>query len=71
MAVTVTVETDTGASTYIGNIVCRGPATMELLLTEPFSVAGRTVQFPLSSVIDEKRAGTVPSRPSPAIRRQS
>ena len=68
MAVTVTVQTDTGASTYIGNIVCRGPETMEMLLTEPFGVAGRTVQFPVSSVIEMQKSGA-PVPGSPALSR--
>lgn len=63
MAMKVTVETETGSNTYIGNIVCRGPATMEMLLTEPFAVAGRTVQFPVSTVIEER--ATTPPAPVP------
>jgi hypothetical protein len=54
MAVTVTIENEDGPSTYTGHIVCRGPATMEMLLTEPFGLAGRTVQFPARDVVDER-----------------
>ncbi len=53
MAVTVTIETEDGPNTYTGHIVCRGPGTMEMLLTEPFGMAGRTVQFPAGAVVDE------------------
>ena len=53
MIVTVTIETDSGSQSYTGHVVCRGPSTMEMLLTEPFSMAGRTVQFPLSTVVTE------------------
>ncbi|MGH8912657.1 MAG: hypothetical protein ACRDVD_09100 [Acidimicrobiia bacterium] len=53
MIVTVTIETDSGSQSYTGHVVCRGPSTMEMLLTEPFSMAGRTVQFPRSTVVTE------------------
>jgi hypothetical protein len=58
MIVTVTIETDTGPHAYTGHIVCRGPSTMEMLLTDPFPMAGRTVQFPLSAVASEKALAT-------------
>ena len=56
MIVTVTVETETGTRTYTGHIVSRGPTTMSMLLTEPFAMAGRCVQFPLDQVVEEKAA---------------
>jgi hypothetical protein len=40
--------------TYTGHVICRGPSTIVVLLTEPFSVAGRSVQFPIAEVIEEK-----------------
>ena len=43
-----------GFHTYTGHVICRGPTTIVLLLTEPFSVAGRSVQFPISDVVEEK-----------------
>jgi hypothetical protein len=58
MIVTVTIETDTGHRAYTGHIVCRGPSTMEMLLTDPFPMAGRTVQFPLKSVVSEDTLAT-------------
>ncbi len=62
MIVTVTITIDGGPRTYTGHIICRGPGTMDMLLTEPFSLAGRTVQFPLASVISEvRRTGAQPS----------
>lgn len=56
MIVTVTIETDTGSRSYTGHVVCRGPSTMEMLLTEPFPMAGRCVSFPLSQVRGEQPA---------------
>ncbi|CAN5773478.1 hypothetical protein BH23ACT5_BH23ACT5_03000 [soil metagenome] len=56
MIVTVTITVDGGPRTYTGHVVCRGPGTMDMLLTEPFALAGRTVQFPLASVISEVRS---------------
>ena len=53
MMVTVAIATATGPRAYTGHIVCRGPSTMEMLLTDPFPMAGRTVQFPLTSVVSE------------------
>jgi hypothetical protein len=35
-------------------VVSRGPATIVLMLTEPFSMAGRSVQFPMTQVVEEK-----------------
>lgn len=59
MAVSITIETENGSdgratTTYTGHIVCRGPGTMEMLLTEPFGLAGRTVQFPAGAVVEER-----------------
>jgi len=34
--------------------VSRGPTTIVVMLTEPFSMAGRSVQFPMSAVVEEK-----------------
>jgi hypothetical protein len=34
--------------------VSRGPTTIVVLLTEPFSMAGRSVQFPIATVVEEK-----------------
>jgi hypothetical protein len=43
-----------GLHTYTGHVVCRGPSTIVVLLTEPFRLAGRSVQFPITDVIEEK-----------------
>jgi hypothetical protein len=43
-----------GFHTYTGHVVCRGPSTIVVLLTEPFGLAGRSVQFPISEVVEEK-----------------
>lgn len=43
-----------GFHTYTGHVICRGPTTIVLLLTEPFNVAGRSVQFPITDVVEEK-----------------
>lgn len=55
MIVTVTIAVDGGPRSYTGHVVCRGPGTMDMLLTEPFPLAGRSVQFPVASVISEVR----------------
>ncbi|MDX1468877.1 MAG: hypothetical protein R3258_06010 [Acidimicrobiia bacterium] len=43
-----------GFHTYTGHVICRGPTTIVLLLTEPFNLAGRSVQFPITDVVEEK-----------------
>lgn len=55
MIVTVTVRNESGTRSYTGHVVYRGPVTMEMLLTDPFPLAGRCVQFPLSQVVSETR----------------
>lgn len=54
MIVTFITEDGEGLHTYTGHVVCRGPSTIVVLLTEPFSLAGRSVQFPMTNVISEK-----------------
>ena len=54
MIVTFITQDLEGFHTYTGHVVCRGPSTIVLMLTEPFSLAGRSVQFPISDVIEEK-----------------
>lgn len=54
MVVTFITEELDGFHTYTGHVVCRGPSTIVVLLTEPFSHAGRSVQFPMAAVIEEK-----------------
>jgi hypothetical protein len=54
MVVTFITEDQDGFHTYTGHVVSRGPATIVVMLTEPFSMAGRSVQFPISSVVEEK-----------------
>jgi hypothetical protein len=34
--------------------VSRGPTTIVVMLTEPFSMAARSVQFPIATVVEEK-----------------
>lgn len=58
MIVTVTIQTESGSHSYTGHIVSRGPSTMEMLLTEPFPMAGRCVQFPTSEILTEKAHAT-------------
>lgn len=55
MIVTVTIQTENGPRVYTGHIVTRGPSTMEMLLTEPYPVAGRCVQFPTTAILTEER----------------
>lgn len=54
MVVTFITEDQDGFHTYTGHVVSRGPTTIVVMLTEPFSLAGRSVQFPMNSVIEEK-----------------
>lgn len=54
MVVTFITEDRDGLHTYTGHVVCRGPSTIVVLLTEPFSIAGRSVQFPIDDVVSEK-----------------
>ena len=54
MVVTFITQDQDGLHTYTGHIVSRGPTTIVLLLTEPFNLAGRSVQFTIADVIDEK-----------------
>lgn len=54
MVVTFITQDTDGLRTYTGHVVSRGPTTIVLLLTEPFNMAGRSAQFPESSVIEEK-----------------
>lgn len=53
MVVTFITHDGDGFHTYTGHVVSRGPTTIVMLLTEPFSQAGRSVQFPISSVVEE------------------
>ena len=54
MVVTFITEDREGLHTYTGHVVCRGPSTIVVLLTEPFGLAGRSVQFPISDVVEER-----------------
>lgn len=54
MVVTFITRSGDGFHTYTGHVICRGPTTIVVLLTEPFSVAGRSVQFPISEVVEER-----------------
>lgn len=54
MIVTFITEDRDGFHTYTGHVVSRGPSTIVVLLTEPFSLAGRSVQFPIDNVVSEK-----------------
>lgn len=54
MVVTFITRDTEGFHTYTGHVICRGPTTIVLLLTEPFNLAGRSVQFPIDHVVEEK-----------------
>src|SRR5690606_11611805 len=54
MIVTFITQDENGFHTYTGHVVSRGPTTIVMLLTEPFNQAGRSVQFPITSVVEEK-----------------
>ncbi|HXV69890.1 MAG TPA: hypothetical protein VEB69_00655 [Acidimicrobiia bacterium] len=51
---TFITEDPEGFHTYTGHVVSRGPSTIVVLLTEPFGLAGRSVQFPIEAVVSEK-----------------
>ena len=54
MIVTFITQDQEGFHTYTGHVVSRGPSTIVILLTEPFGLAGRSVQFPMTSVVSER-----------------
>lgn len=54
MVVTFTTTDREGLHTYTGHVISRGPTTIVLLLTEPFNMAGRSVQFPINQVVHER-----------------
>lgn len=54
MVVTFITKDREGFHTYTGHIVSRGPSTIVVLLTDPFNIAGRSVQFPIADVVEEK-----------------
>lgn len=54
MVVTFITQDQEGFHTYTGHVVSRGPSTIVVLLTEPFRMAGRSVQFPITTVVEEK-----------------
>lgn len=54
MVVTFITRDRDGFRTYTGHVVSRGPTTIVVLLTEPFSSAGRSVQFRINDVVEEK-----------------
>jgi hypothetical protein len=54
MVVTFITQDRDGFHTYTGHVVSRGPSTIVVLLTEPFSLAGRSVQFRINEVVEEK-----------------
>jgi len=53
MVVTFITRDQEGFHTYTGHVVSRGPSTIMVMLTEPFNMAGRSVQFPMSNVVEE------------------
>ena len=54
MVVTFITRSAEGFRTYTGHVVSRGPTTIVMLLTEPFNMAGRSVQFHIDDVVEEK-----------------
>jgi len=54
MVVTFITQDQDGFHTYTGHVVSRGPTTIVVMLTDPFSMAGRSVQFPITTVVEEK-----------------
>ena len=54
MITTFVIEDSDGVRIYTGHVVSRGPTLIVVLLTEPFALAGRSVKFPITAVIEEK-----------------
>jgi len=54
MVSTFITQDQDGLHTYTGHVVSRGPSSIVVLLTEPFALAGRSVTFPISEVVEEK-----------------
>ena len=54
MVVTFIIQDQDGLHTFTGHVVSRGPTTIVLLLTAPFGLAGRSVQFRISDIVEEK-----------------
>jgi hypothetical protein len=54
MVVTFVTQDQDGLHTFTGHVVSRGPTTIVLLLTEPFGLAGRSIQFLISDIIEER-----------------
>ena len=54
MVVTFITQDQDGLHTFTGHVISRGPTMIVLLITEPFNLAGRSVQFPISQVVKEK-----------------
>lgn len=54
MVVTFITQAKDGFRTYTGHVVSRGPTTIVMLLTEPFNLAGRSVQFHIDDVVEER-----------------
>jgi hypothetical protein len=54
MVVTFITQDQKGFHTYTGHVVSRGPTMIVLLLTEPFNLAGRSIQFPIAEVVEER-----------------
>lgn len=54
MIVTFITQNGEGFHTYTGHVVSRGPSTIVVLLTEPFGIAGRSVQFRIDEVVSER-----------------
>ncbi len=56
MTQTLVVRTEDGERVYTGHVSSRSPATIVLLLTAPYDLAGRIVQVPVADVISEHLA---------------
>jgi hypothetical protein len=53
MTQTFVVHTEEGDRVYTGHVSSRSPATIVVLLTAPYAVAGRVVRIPVADVITE------------------
>lgn len=54
MIIKITTSDTSGSHTYIGHVLTKGPSVVVLVLTEPFSAAGRSVTIPMEEIVSEE-----------------
>ena len=56
VAVRITTQEPVGERVYVGHVVCRTAHTVDLLITEPYDQAGRTVVLDTECITAEEIA---------------